>query len=133
MLILTSGRAELCPLPGADGIVRVMPLASQGTLGNSNGSAEDLAVFVYDRGDGKGLRIDFDANPALYCAKDLADHQQRLVKLLDAIIRDPGRPIGGIDILDTAERRRGAALRRRLPHRRRGFRRRRGAQDDEPV
>jgi nonribosomal peptide synthetase DhbF len=72
----------------------------------SNGSAEDLAVFVYDRGDGKGLRIDFDANPALYSAKDLADHQERLVKLLDAIIRDPSRPIGGIDILDAAERRR---------------------------
>src|SRR5258708_30583610 len=71
----------------------------------SNGSADDLAVFVYDRGDGKGLRIDFDANPALYSAKDLADHQQRLVRLVDAIVRDPGRPIGGIDILDGAERR----------------------------
>jgi nonribosomal peptide synthetase DhbF len=72
----------------------------------SNGSGDDLAVFVYDRGDGKGLRIDFDANPALYSAKDLADHQQRLVRLVDAIVRDPGRPIGGIDILDAAERRR---------------------------
>src|SRR6266404_3251908 len=69
-----------------------------------NGSGDDLAVFVYDRGDGKGLRIDFDANPALYSAKDLADHQQRLVRLVDAIVRDPGRPIGGIDILDAAER-----------------------------
>src|SRR6202048_4866073 len=70
----------------------------------SNGSGDDLAVFVYDRGDGKGLRIDFDANPALYSAEDLADHQQRLVRLVDAIVRDPGRPIGGIDILDVAER-----------------------------
>src|SRR6202048_3417734 len=70
----------------------------------SNGSADDLAVFVYDRGDGKGLRIDFDANPALYRAKDLADHQQRLVRLVDAIVRDPDLPIGGIDILDAAER-----------------------------
>ncbi len=72
----------------------------------SNGSAEDLAMFVYDRGDGKGLRIDFDANPALYSAKDLADHQQRLLRLVDAIVRDPGRPIGGIELLDVAERRR---------------------------
>jgi nonribosomal peptide synthetase DhbF len=70
----------------------------------SNGSADDLAVFVYDRGDGKGLRIDFDANPALYSAKDLADHQQRLVRLVEAIVRDPDLPIGGIDILDAAER-----------------------------
>ncbi len=70
----------------------------------SNGSADDLAMFVYDRGDGRGLRIDFDANPALYSAKDLADHQQRLVRLVEAIVRDPDRPIGGMDILDPAER-----------------------------
>ena len=72
----------------------------------SNGSADDLAVFVYDRGDGKGLRIDFDANPALYSAKDLADHQQALVRLIEAIVCDSDRPIGGIDILDAAERHR---------------------------
>src|SRR5580700_7831623 len=71
----------------------------------SNGSGDDLAVFVYDRGDGKGLRIDFDANPALYSAKDLAHHQQRLVRLVDAIVRDPDRPIGEMDILDAEERR----------------------------
>src|SRR6202158_4358623 len=70
----------------------------------SNGSGDDLAVFVYDRGDGKGLRIDFDANPALYSAKDLADHQQRLARLVDAIVRHPDLPIGGMDILDAAER-----------------------------
>src|ERR1700716_1277512 len=72
----------------------------------SNGSADDLAVFVYDRGDGKGLRIDFDANPGLYSAKDLAGHQQRLVRLVDTIVRDPGRPIGAINLLDAAERHR---------------------------
>src|SRR5260370_2461978 len=72
----------------------------------SNGAADDLGVFVYNRGDGKGLRIDCDANPELYSAKDLADHQRRLVRLVDAIVCDPGRPIGGIDILDAAERRR---------------------------
>src|SRR5882757_2465255 len=72
----------------------------------SNGSADDLAVFVYDRGDGNGLRIDFDANPALYSAKDLAGHLQRLARLVDAIVRDPSRPIGAIDIFDAAERRR---------------------------
>src|SRR4030081_117530 len=55
----------------------------------SNGSADDLAVFVYDRGDGNGLRIDFDANPALYSAKDLAGHLQRLARLVYAIVRAP--------------------------------------------
>ncbi|MGC2779634.1 MAG: amino acid adenylation domain-containing protein, partial [Bradyrhizobium sp.] len=72
----------------------------------SNGSADDLAIFVYDRGDGKGIRIDFDANPALYTSKDLACHQQRLVRLVEAIAHDPSRSIGAIDILDAAERRR---------------------------
>src|SRR6201999_2268798 len=39
-----------------------------------------------------------------YSAKDLADHQQRLVRLVEAIVRDPDLPIGNIDILDAAER-----------------------------
>src|ERR1700704_4288830 len=70
----------------------------------SNGSADDLAVFVYDRGDGNGLRVVFHVQPPLYSARDLADHQRRLVRLVDAIVCDPSRPIGGIDILDAAER-----------------------------
>jgi len=71
----------------------------------SNGSADDLAIFVYDRGDDKGLRIDFDANPALYSAEALAAHQQRFLNLVEAVTRDPGQHIGRIDILDPAERR----------------------------
>ncbi|MDB5406692.1 MAG: dimodular nonribosomal peptide synthase [Rhodospirillales bacterium] len=72
----------------------------------SNGTAEDLAIFVYDRGDGKGLRIDFDANPALYDANDLADHQRRFLRLLELVGGDPRRPIGQLDILDARERHR---------------------------
>jgi nonribosomal peptide synthetase DhbF len=72
----------------------------------SNGSVEDLAIFVYDRGDGKGLRIDFDANPALYSAADLDAHQQRFLKLLEALVDNPDRLIGAIDILDPTERHR---------------------------
>src|SRR3984893_125408 len=70
----------------------------------SNGSADDPTVFVHGCGDWEGLLDGFDANPALYAAKDLADHQQRLVRLVDAIVADPDLPIGGIDILDAAER-----------------------------
>jgi nonribosomal peptide synthetase DhbF len=72
----------------------------------SNGSVEDLAIFVYDRGDGKGIRIDFDANPALYSAADLDAHQQRFLKLLEALVDNPDRLIGEIDILDPTERHR---------------------------
>lgn len=72
----------------------------------SNGSADDLGIFVYDRGDEKGLTIDFDANPALYSAEELAGHQQRFLRLVATIMRDPCKLIGRIDILDPEERRR---------------------------
>jgi nonribosomal peptide synthetase DhbF len=70
----------------------------------SNGSVEDLAIFVYDRGDGKGLRIDFDANPARYDTVDLVAHQQRFLRVLRALASDRDQPIGKIDLLDTQER-----------------------------
>jgi nonribosomal peptide synthetase DhbF len=70
----------------------------------SNGTADDLAVFIYDRGDDQGLRIDFDANPALYSTEELAAHQQRFLKLVEAVTCDPSQGIGQIDILTPAER-----------------------------
>lgn len=70
----------------------------------SNGSTNNLGVFIYDRGDDKGLCIDLDANSALYTAEELAGHRERLLRLAQAIIADPGQAIGGIDILDSEER-----------------------------
>ncbi|WP_230414105.1 non-ribosomal peptide synthetase [Collimonas silvisoli] len=70
----------------------------------SNGTAEDLGIFLYERGNGQDLQIDFDANPALYTAQDLADHQRRLLTFLTAVIRQPTQRIGRIDLLDAAER-----------------------------
>jgi amino acid adenylation domain-containing protein len=72
----------------------------------SNASAENLAVFVYDRGDDQGLCIDFDANSALYCIEELAEHQERLVKFIESMICDADQPISHIDILTPAERQR---------------------------
>ena len=72
----------------------------------SNGSVEDLAIFVYDRGDGKGLRIDFDANPALYSATEIDGHQQRFLRLLEAFVTDAEQQIGQLSLLDQAERER---------------------------
>lgn len=34
----------------------------------SNGTAEDLGIFLYERGNGQDLQIDFDANPAIHTA-----------------------------------------------------------------
>lgn len=72
----------------------------------SNGPVDDLSVSVYDRSDGRGLRLDLDANPALYTADDLARHHRHFQRLLfDVIEADPGQPIGALNLLETAERR----------------------------
>src|SRR5262245_8812228 len=65
---------------------------------------EDLSIAVYDRADRGPLRIDFDANPTFHTAADLADHQQRFLRLLTAI-GDPDVAIGRLEILSAAERR----------------------------
>src|SRR5262245_42756915 len=70
----------------------------------SLGPVEDLSIAVYDRADGGPLRIDFDANPTFHTAADLADHQQRFLRLLTGI-GDPEVSIGRLEILSAAERR----------------------------
>jgi enterobactin synthetase component F len=72
----------------------------------SNGSVEDLTIFIYDRDDGQGLRVDFDANPALYTSEELTEHQTRFLSLIDAILEQPDQRIGEIDLLDPQERHR---------------------------
>ena len=70
----------------------------------SNAQIEDLAVFVYDRSDGTGLRIDFDANPGLYARAELEAHNRRLCRLIEAVTARPEIRLGDIDLLDPAER-----------------------------
>jgi len=72
----------------------------------SNGSQEDLTVFVFDRGNDSDLCIYFDANPALYSMAELDEHRRRLMRLVDAVLADPERPLRQIDILGDAERKR---------------------------
>ncbi len=92
--------------------VHVMPcyrdLSFAGCRGTTHnlayGPVEDLSVAVYDRPDGEELRIDFDGNSALYEIDVLADHQRRFLKLLDAMIADPERPLGRLEILTPEER-----------------------------
>jgi len=82
--------------------------AGAGAIGHnmSNGSAEDLTVFVYDRGNGSELRFDFDANPALYSMDELDEHRRRLVRLIEAVLADPAQPLRQLDILGDEERQR---------------------------
>jgi nonribosomal peptide synthetase DhbF len=73
-------------------------------LNLTNGSIEDLAMFVYDRGVNKGVWMDFDANPELSTQAELAGHQARLLRLIEAIVARPDSVIGAIDLLDAPER-----------------------------
>ncbi|MBR8642795.1 amino acid adenylation domain-containing protein [Streptomyces tuirus] len=60
----------------------------------SAGPVDDLAVNVYDRAEGAGLRIAVDANPHLYDETDLAFHQRELLALLREAIDAPDHVIG---------------------------------------
>jgi len=71
----------------------------------SNGPVEGLSIVVYDRSNSDELGIDFDANPALYSADELANHQQRFLRLLEAIAANPGQQIGRLELLEPEERR----------------------------
>ena len=70
----------------------------------SNGPVEDLTVFVYDRNDDRGLRIDFDANALLYGHDDLRRHGDRLLRLIARLVDDPEQPIGAPVLLAGGER-----------------------------
>ncbi|MBB5927479.1 non-ribosomal peptide synthetase [Streptomyces echinatus] len=78
------------------------PMTSHNLAG---GLVEDLSITVYDRGEGQGLRVDFDAS-ARYRREDLLTHQRGLLRVLRAMADDPGVEVGRIELLDEAERRR---------------------------
>lgn len=59
----------------------------RGTTHNlSAGPVDDLSINVYDRSDGRGLRIDLDANPEVYSTEDLELHQHRFLRFLETAI-----------------------------------------------
>src|SRR5258707_3527473 len=72
----------------------------------SNSSAEDLMVFVYDRGTDADLRFDLDANPALYNMAELVEHRRRLLRLIEQVLANPATPLREFDILGDKERQR---------------------------
>lgn len=70
----------------------------------SNGPVEDLTVFIYDRNDGRGLRIDFDSNSLIYTKGELERHADRLLRLIEAILAEPARPIDSFPLYAAGER-----------------------------
>ncbi len=76
----------------------------------TNGSIEDMAIFVYDRGAGRPVHIDFDANPGLYSEAGLEIHAARVQRLLNQICEDVERPISRLLLLDDVSRARLLAV-----------------------
>ena len=68
----------------------------------SAGPVEDLSINVYARSDGRGPRIDFDANPDCYSDVELAAHEPRFLSFLDAMLSAPAEPIAAITTLGAA-------------------------------
>ncbi|MDQ0772256.1 amino acid adenylation domain-containing protein/thioester reductase-like protein [Streptomyces aurantiacus] len=62
----------------------------------SAGPVDDLAVNVYDRSEGGGLRIAVDANPDLYDEADIAEFQEELLLLLRQVLAAPDRALGDL-------------------------------------
>ncbi|MFF4044993.1 amino acid adenylation domain-containing protein, partial [Streptomyces sp. NPDC001816] len=69
------------------------------------GPVDHLSVAIYDRGHGRGWRVDFDADPAFYGRDDLDGHQRRFLRMLGELVTRPDRPVGELDLLTPAERR----------------------------
>lgn len=73
----------------------------------SNGPVTGLGVNVYDRPADGSLRIDFNADPALYSAEVTAEHHRRFLALLDTLATaGPDRPVAEIGLLTSDERHR---------------------------
>ncbi|AVS76075.1 non-ribosomal peptide synthetase [Paracidovorax cattleyae] len=70
----------------------------------TNGSLRDLGIFMYERGNGQDLRIDFDAHADLYTAPELAAHHARLLGVLDALTDRPAQAIGCVEVISADER-----------------------------
>ncbi|MBV9479382.1 MAG: non-ribosomal peptide synthetase, partial [Acidobacteria bacterium] len=70
----------------------------------SNGPVDDLSFVIYDQSDNGQLRIDFDANPTLYTPEELDAHQERFLRLLEGIARNPEQRIRDIELLSAGER-----------------------------
>ncbi|GCB52470.1 non-ribosomal peptide synthetase [Streptomyces sp. NL15-2K] len=71
----------------------------------STGPVEDLAVNVYDRADGHGIRLDLDASPAHYTEAELTAHHRRFVHFLERFAAaGPATEVGRVELTLPEER-----------------------------
>ncbi|MUN36832.1 non-ribosomal peptide synthetase [Actinomadura litoris] len=73
----------------------------------ASGPVADLSIVASGDPDGaSGVRLDLEANPALYSPSEVAAHAERLVRVLEAMAQEPDMPVGRVDVLGAAERER---------------------------
>ncbi|MET8070404.1 condensation domain-containing protein, partial [Streptomyces sp. NPDC005271] len=73
----------------------------------STGPVNDLKINFYGTAaSGTGIRVEFDADPDLYDERELAAHQERLVRVLEWVAGQPDSPIGEVELLEAVERER---------------------------
>lgn len=70
----------------------------------SNAVIDDLTVFIFDRHDNSGLKIEFDANPNRYTEEELTSHLEQFKRMVDSLITDPSQPISKASLLSDDER-----------------------------
>ncbi|WBQ08271.1 non-ribosomal peptide synthetase [Kribbella sp. CA-293567] len=74
------------------------------TLHNlSHGAVDDLAIAVYDGGD--GLRVDLDGSTDRYTADELDNHRTRFLRFLEQVVASPDRAVGDVELISAEERR----------------------------
>ncbi|MFI8214592.1 non-ribosomal peptide synthase/polyketide synthase [Streptomyces sp. NPDC085932] len=79
------------------------PLGRMRSLGS--GPTTDLN-FVLTGTPESGLRVDFEGNPQVYGAAELAGLQERFVRLMENLAAHPGTPVGRCELLTAEERHR---------------------------
>ncbi|WP_419998138.1 amino acid adenylation domain-containing protein [Streptomyces boninensis] len=94
-------------------LVNIMPAGSESNLAGreakltalSGGPVSDLNITCHADPDGKGMRIELDANPDRYSAAELAAHQRRFTGFLERFLAAPGdRPLAATDVTTPDER-----------------------------
>ncbi|WP_245717619.1 non-ribosomal peptide synthetase [Nocardia jejuensis] len=70
----------------------------------STGPIEDMSLNVF-YGDNDRIHLDFEVNPNLYSASEIARHHSRFLRFLERLVElDPAAPIAGVDVSTELER-----------------------------
>ena len=65
---------------------------------------EDFSITVHAGRGGGEMAVDFEASTALYQYAEVAEHERRLVRVLEQVARDPGLRVHQISLLTDGER-----------------------------